>query len=92
MLLNDNPDPRKDITSCSILLSEGIIESVENRISSSLKLKSVIALVLLYKRKLPESVKTKKEPSSKVYISCKDKLIDLKEIQTVEMELTKLVF
>lgn len=65
---------------------------MENRISSSLKLKSVIALVLLYKRKLPESVKTKEEPSSEVYISCRDKLIDLKEIQTVEMELTKLVF
>lgn len=37
----DNPEWKKDITSCSTLLSEDVIASVQNRISSWLKLKWV---------------------------------------------------
>ena len=59
-LPNDIPEMKKDITPYSTLLSEDVITSAENRTSSWLKLKRVIALVLLYKRKLLESVKTNK--------------------------------
>ena len=56
-LSNDDPEVNKDITFCSTLLSEVFIASTKNRISSWLKLKKVIALVLLYNRKFFESVK-----------------------------------
>ena len=69
-LLNDDPELNKDITSPSTLLSEDVITSAENRISGWLKLKRVIALVLIYKQKLLESVKTNKEPSPEIHRSC----------------------
>ena len=56
-LSNDDPEVNKDITFCSTLLSEVFIASTKNRISSWLKLKKVIALVLLYNRKFFELVK-----------------------------------
>ena len=88
---NDDPELKKDITSYSTLLSEDVITSVENRISCWLKLKRVIALVLLYKQKLLESVQTNKEPSPEIHRSCKEKLIGLREIQIAEMEIIKSV-
>ena len=90
-LPNYDLELKKDITSCSKLLSEDIITSAENRISSCLKLKRVIALVLLYKRKLLELLKTNKEPSQEKCRSCREKLIGLREIQTAEMEIIKSV-
>ena len=56
-LSNDDPEVNKDITFCSTLLTEVFIASTKKRISSWLKLKKVIALVLLYNRKFFESVK-----------------------------------
>ena len=41
-LPNDDPQMKKDITSYSTLLSEDVITSAENRISSCLKLKRFI--------------------------------------------------
>ena len=90
-LPNDDPELKKDITSYSKLLSEDVITSAENRISSWLKLKRVIALTLLYKQKLLESVKTNKEPSTEIHRSCKEKLIDLREIQIAELEIIRSV-
>ena len=57
-LPNDDPELKKDITSYSILLSEDVIARAENRISSWLKWKMVIAAVLLYNQKLLEAVNT----------------------------------
>ena len=90
-LPNDDPELKKDITSCSTLLSEDVITSVENRISSWLKLKRIIPLVLLYKRKLLGSVKTNKEPSPEIHKTCREKVIGLREIQAAEMEIIRLV-
>ena len=91
-LPNDDPEMKKDITSsCSTLLSKDVITSAENRISGWLKLKRIIALVLLYRRKLLESVKINKEPSPEIHRTCREKLIGLREIQTVEMEIIKSV-
>ena len=64
---------------------------MENRISIWLKLKRVVALVLLYKRKLLESVKTNKELSPEIHRSYREKLIGLREMQIAEMEIIKLV-
>ena len=59
-LSNDDPELKKIFTSCSTLLSKDVITSVKNRISSWLKLKRVILLVLLYKRKLlDQSIQTR---------------------------------
>ena len=88
---NDDPELKKDITSYSTLLSEDVITSVENRISCWLKLKRVIALVLLYKQKLLESVQTNKEPSPEIHRSCKEKLIGLREVQIAELEIIRSV-
>ena len=90
-LPNDYPELKKDITSYSTLVSEDIITSAENRISSWLKLRRVIALVLLYKQNLLESVKTNKEPSPEIHRSCKEKLIGLREIQIAELEIIRSV-
>ena len=90
-LPNDDPELKKGITSYSTLLSEDVITSAENRISSWLKLKRVIALVLLYKQNLLESVKTNKEPSPEIHRSCKEKLIGLREIQIAELEIIRSV-
>ena len=72
-LPNDNLELKKDFISCSTFLSEDVITSVENRLLSWLKLKRVIALVLLYKRKLLRSVKTKKESSPEIHRKCRKK-------------------
>ena len=70
---------------------EDIIASLENRFSNWLMLKRVIALVLLYMKKLLESAKTNKEPLPEVHKNCREKLIGLKEMQTAEMEIIKSV-
>ena len=70
---------------------EDIIASLENRFSNWLMLKRVIALVLLYMKKLLESAKTNKEPLPEVNKNCREKLIGLKEMQTAEMEIIKSV-
>ena len=67
------------------------IASLENRFSNWLMLKRVIALVLLYMKKLLESAKTNKEPLPEVHKNCREKLIGLKEMQTAEMEIIKSV-
>ena len=56
-----------------------------------MKLKRVIALVLLYKQKLLESVRTNKEPSPEIHRSCREKLIGLREVQIAEMEIIRSV-
>ena len=85
-LPNDNPELKKDITAYCTLLPEDVTTSAESRVSSWLKLKRVIALVLLYKQKLLESVKTNKSPSPEIHRSCKEKLIGLREKQIAEMK------
>ena len=92
-LPNDDPELKKDIASWStrILHLEDVIASMENRISVWLKLKRVVALVLLYKRKLLESVKTNKELSPEIHRSYREKLTGLREMQIAEMEIIKLV-
>ena len=59
---------------------------MENRISNCLNLKRVVALALLYKRKLLELVKTNEEPSPEIHRSYREKLIGLRETQSTEME------
>ena len=85
-LPNDNSELKKDITAYCTLLSEDVITSAENRVSSWFKLKRVIALVLPYKQKLLESVKTNKSALPEIHRSCKEKLIGLREIQIAEMK------
>ena len=70
---------------------EDIIASLENRFSNWLMLKRVIALVLLYMKKLLESAETNKEPLPEVHKNCREKLIGLKEMQTAEMDIIKSV-
>ena len=81
---NDDPELKKDIASCStkILHLEDLIASMENRISIWLKLKRVVALVLL---------STNKALSPEIYKSYREKLIGLREMQIAEMEIIKLV-
>ena len=88
---NDDPELKKDSTYYSTLLSEDVITGAENRVSSWLKLKRVFALVLFYKQKLLESVKTNKELSPEIHRSCKEKLIGLREIQIAELEIIRSV-
>ena len=90
-LPNDDPELKKDIISYSTILSEDVITSAENRISSWLKLKKIIALFLVYKQKLFKSVKTNKEPSREIHKSCKEKLIGLREIQIAAMKIIRSV-
>ena len=69
-------------------MSEDAITSTDNRVSSWLKLKRVIALVVLHKRKLPELVKTNQELSPEIH---RMKLVGLTEIQKTELEIIKSV-
>ena len=72
----------------AVHLSEDAITSTDNRVSSWLKLKRVIALVVLHKRKLPELVKTNQELSPEIH---RMKLVGLTEIQKTELEIIKSV-
>ena len=90
-LPNDDPEVKKDIASHSTLLSEDVIISAENKNSIRLKLKRVIALVLLYKQKLFKLIKANKELSPEIHTSCKEKLIGFREIEIAELEIIRSV-
>ena len=90
-LPNDDPEVKKDIASHSTLLSEDVIISAENKNSIWLKLKRVIALVLLYKQKLFKLIKANKELSPEIHTSCKEKLIGFREIEIAELEIIRSV-
>ena len=89
----DDPELKRETKSiaAAIVQQEDVIEYLEERISNWSKFKRIIALLLCYKRKLLQHIRSKKGWKGANTINCNDRLFNLEELKIAEKEVIKSV-
>ena len=89
----DDPELKRETKSfaAAIVQQEDVIEYLEERISNWSKFKRIIALLLCYKRKLLQHIRSKKGWKGANTINCNDRLFNLEELKRAEKEVIKSV-
>ena len=89
----DDPELKRETKSiaAAIVQQEDVIEYLEERISNWSKFKRIIALLLCYKRKLLQHIRSKKGWKGANNINCNDRLFNLEELKIAEKEVIKSV-
>ena len=89
----DDPELKRETKSfaAAIVQQEDVIEYLEERISNWSKFKRIIALLLCYKRKLLQHIRSKKGWKGANTINCNDRLFNLEDLKRAEKEVIKSV-
>ena len=89
----DDPELKRETKSfaAAVVQKEDVIEYLEERISNWSKFKRIIALLLCYKRKLLQHIRSKKGWKGANTINCNDRLFNLEEIKRAEKGVIKSV-
>ena len=92
-LAADDPELKRETKSlaAAVVQQEDVIEYLEERISNWSKFKRIIALLLCYKRKLLQHIRSKKGWKGANTINCNDRLFNLEELKRAEKEVIKSV-
>ena len=89
----DDPELKRETKSFAVAVvqKEDVIEYLEERISNWSKFKRIVALLLCYKRKLLQHIRSKKGWKDANVINCNDRLFNLEELKKAEKEVIKSV-
>ena len=92
-LAADDPELKKETKSFAVAVvqQEDIIVYLEERICNWSKFKRIIALLLCYKIKLPQHIRSKKGWKGANTINCNDRLFNLEDLKRAEKEVIKSV-
>ena len=92
-LAADDPELKRETKSfaAAVVQQGDVIEYLEERISNWSKFKRIIELLLYYKRKLLQHIRSKKGWKSANTINCNDRLFNLEELKRAEKEVIKSV-
>ena len=75
----------------AVVQQEDVIGYLEERITNWLKFKRIIGLLLCYKRKLLQHIRSKKGWKGANTINCNDRLFNLEDLKRAEKEVIKSV-
>ena len=91
-LATDDPEFKKETKSfTAVVQQEDIIEYLEERISNWPKFKKIIAVLLCYKIKLLQHIRSKQGLKGVDSINCNNRVFNLQEIKRAEREVIKSV-